>query len=261
MSGEIFLAAAVTERDCVRSASRSTSAHMSRTDFPAVIRHSRAATGLSDTVALLSPRRIVPINVAKVFSINAAGRGVIKLTLMKTKTFGQLVGYVSAAALCVWMCASASAQSQTNKLRVGVYDSRAIALVYGNSAAFQESIKTARAEYEKAKAAKDDKRMKEIDAQMKLQQRRLHEQGFSTGSVAGIMAKVKDSLPDVAKKAGVQVIVSKWELNHQSPDVELVDVTDELVALFHPSEKVMGWLKDVKNQPPIPIEKITDDMD
>jgi hypothetical protein len=197
----------------------------------------------------------------KVFSINAAGRGVIKLTLMKTKTFRQLVGCVSAAALCVGMCASASAQSQTNKLRVGVYDSRAIALVYGNSAAFQESIKTVRAEYEKAKAAKDDKRMKEIDAQMKLQQRRLHEQGFSTGSVAGIMAKVKDSLPDVAKKAGVQVIVSKWELNHQSPGVELVDVTDELVALFHPSEKVLGWVRDLKNHPPLPIEEITDDMD
>ena len=197
----------------------------------------------------------------KVFSINAAGRGVIKLTLMKTKTFGQLVGYVSAAALCVWMCASASAQSQTNKLRVGVYDSRAIAIAYGNSAAFKESMKPIRAEYEKAKAAKDEKRMKEIDAQMKLQQRRLHEQGFSSGSVAGFMAKIKDSLPGVAKKAGVQVIVSKWELNYQSPDVEVVEVTDELVALFHPSEKVLGWLKDLKNHPPLPIEEITDDMD
>jgi len=199
----------------------------------------------------------------KVFSINAAGRGVIKLTLMKTKTFGQLVGYVSAAALCVWMCASASAQSQTNKLRVGVYDSRAIALVYGNSAAFKESMKPIRAEYEKAKAAKDEKRMKEIDAQMKLQQRRLHEQGFSTGSVAYIMAKspVKDSLPAIAKKAGVQVIVSKWELNHQSPDVEVVDVTDELVALFHPSEKVLSWVKSCKERQPMPIEEIKDDMD
>lgn len=195
-----------------------------------------------------------------VFSINAAGLSVIKLTLMKTKTFRQLVGCVSAAALCVCMCASASAQSQTNRLRVGVYDSRAIAIAYGNSAEFQESIKTVRAEYDKAKADKNDKRVKEIDAQMKLGQRRLHEQGFSTGSVAGIMAKIKDSLPEVARKAGVQVIVSKWELNYQSPDVEVVDVTDELVALFHPSEKVMGWLKDMKNRPPIPIEKITDDM-
>jgi len=169
----------------------------------------------------------------------------------------------AAVALCVLTGATALAQSQTNKLRVGVYDSRAIAIAYGNSAAFQDSLKPVQAEYEKAKAAKDDKRMKEIDAQMKLRQRRLHEQGFSTGSVAYIMAKapVKAALPDLAKKAGVQVLVSKWELNHQSPDVEVVDVTDELTALFHPNEKVLGWLKDMKNHPPLPIEEITDDMD
>jgi hypothetical protein len=167
----------------------------------------------------------------------------------------------SAVALCVLTGATALAQSQTNKLRIGVYDSRAIAIAYGNSAAFRESMKPIQAEYEKAKKDKNDKRMKEIDARMKLGQRRLHEQGFSTGSVAGIMAKIKDSLPDVAKKTGVQVIVSKWELNYQSPGVEVVDVTDELVALFHPIEKVLGWVKDLKNHPPLPIEEITDDMD
>ena len=147
----------------------------------------------------------------------------------------------AAVALCVLTGATALAQSQTNKLRVGVYDSRATAIAYGNSAAFQDSLKPVQAEYEKAKAAKDDKRMKEIDAQMKLRQRRLHEQGFSTGSVAYIMAKapVKAALPDV----------------------EVVDVTDELTALFHPNEKVLGWLKDMKNHPPLPIEEITDDMD
>jgi hypothetical protein len=56
-------------------------------------------------------------------------------------------------------------------------------------------------------------------------------------------------------------MVSKWELNYQSPEVEVVDVTDELVALFHPSEKVLGWVKDLKNHPPLPMEGITDDKD
>jgi hypothetical protein len=168
----------------------------------------------------------------------------------------------SAVALSVWLAgATASAQSQTNKLRVGIYDSRAVAIAYGNSPAFQDSLKAVRADYEKARAEKDDKRMKEIGARMKLAQRRAHEQGFSTGSVAGILAKIKDSLPAVAKQAGVQVIVSQWELNYQSPEVELVDVTDELVALFHPSEKVLGWVKSSREQKPLPIEKITDDLD
>jgi len=167
-----------------------------------------------------------------------------------------------AVALGVWLAgATASAQVQTNKLRVGIYDSRAIAIAYGNSPAFQDSLKPIRTEYEKARAEKNDKRMKEIDARMKLRQRRAHEQGFSTGSVAGILATVKDSLPAVAKRAGVMMIASKWEVNYQSPEVELVDVTDELVALFHPNEKVLGWVKSCREKKPVLLEDITNDMD
>lgn len=160
----------------------------------------------------------------------------------------------SAVALIVGMCA-ASVQSQTNKLRIGVYDSRVIAIAYCDSPEFRDSLKSVHADYDKAKADKDDKHLKEIEARMKLQQRRLHEQGFSTGSVAGIMAKVKDALP------GVAAIVSKWELNYQSTNtVEVVDVTDKLVALFHVSERGLKWTKD-KMPPPLTMEEITDDMD
>lgn len=167
----------------------------------------------------------------------------------------------STLALCVFTSASVSAQPQTNKLRVGVYDSRAVAVAYANSAKFRESLKATRAEYDKAKAAHDEKQMKALASRMKLQQRRLHEQGFSTGSVASIIGKIKDALPGVAKKARVQAIVSKWELNFQSPEVEVVDVTDELTALFDVSDKGRAWLKEVQTKPPVPLEEITDDMD
>ena len=103
--------------------------------------------------------------------------------------------------------------------------------------------------------------MQAIESRMKLKQRRAHEQAFSTGSVAGCLAKIKDSLPAVAKQANVQIIVSKWELNHQSETVQLVDVTDELVAMFHPSEKVLGWVRSCRNRAPLPVEEITDDLD
>lgn len=167
----------------------------------------------------------------------------------------------SAVALCVLTGATVSAQSQTNKLRIGVYDSRAVAVAQANSAEFRDSLKSVREDYQKAKDANDEKRMKEIDSRMKLRQRRMHEQGFSTGSVAGIMAKIKAELPGVAKKAGVQVIVSKWELNYQSPDIDVVDVTDDLVALFHVNDQGLKWAKGVQTKPPLPIEEITDDMD
>jgi hypothetical protein len=183
---------------------------------------------------------------------------------MKTSAiFPRWLFISSTVVLFALMSTATFAQLLTNNLRVGVYDSRAIAIAYGNSAEFQNGLKPLMADYAKAKADKDEKRMKAIDAKMKLQQRRLHEQGFSTGSVAYIMAKptMTNALPEVAKKAGVQIIVSKWELNQPSPDVELVDVTDELVAPFHPSEKVLNWVKSCKEQKPLPIEEITDDMD
>src|ERR1035437_7556696 len=180
---------------------------------------------------------------------------------MKTTLVSQRRFIVSSAvALCVMAGAAAFAPSKENTLRIGVYDSRAVAGAYGNSAEFPKSLDAGTTAYKKAKAAKDDKRVKEIDAQMKAGQRRAHEQGFSTGSVANIMAKIKDSLPGVAKKAGVDVIVSKWEVNYQSPGVKVVDVTDDLVALFHVSEKGLEWIKGIKAQAPVPLEQITDDM-
>jgi Skp family chaperone for outer membrane proteins len=181
---------------------------------------------------------------------------------MKTSFVSQRRFIVSSAvALCVMAGAAAFAQSKETTLRIGVYDSRAIAVAYGNSAEFRKSVDAVKADYQKAKEAKDDKRVKEIETQMKAKQRRLHEQGFSTGSVATIMASIKDSLPEVAKKAGVDVIVSKWEVNYQAPGIKVVDVTDDLVALFHVSEKGLEWIKGVKTHAPVPIEQITDDMD
>jgi len=171
--------------------------------------------------------------------------------------------FLPAATLAIWLLASAGAPAQTQpvKPRLGVYDSRAVAVAYANSTEFREELKATRAEHERAKADNDTRKMKEIEARMKLGQRRAHEQAFSTGSVAGIMAKVSDKLPGVAEHAGVRAIVSKWELNFSSSEVETVDVTDELIALFHVSDKGKTWAKGIQSAKPIPMEQITDDMD
>ncbi len=97
-------------------------------------------------------------------------------------------------------------------------------------------------DYKKAKAAENDKRVKEIDTRAKARQRWQHEQGFSTGSIANIMAKIKESLPAAARQAGV-------------------GVTDDLGALFQVSAKGLELAKGVRSQQPLPIEQITDDMD
>lgn len=155
---------------------------------------------------------------------------------------------------------TASTQAQTNKLRVGIYDSRAVAVAYANSTEF-EFMKPIEADHKKAKETKDDKRVKEIESWMKFRQTRAHEQAFSTGSVAPIMETVKDRLSEVAKQSGVQLIVSKWEVSHQSSEIETVNVTDKIVELFHVSERGLKWSKEIQQKPPISIEKIHEHMD
>ena len=60
---------------------------------------------------------------------------------MKTTFVSQRRFIVSAAvALCVMAGAAAFAQTNENTLRIGVYDSRAIAVAYGNSAEFRKSL-------------------------------------------------------------------------------------------------------------------------
>jgi hypothetical protein len=181
----------------------------------------------------------------------------MKTSLLFTKWFGLL----AAIAFGTSGCATATAQTQTNKMRVGVYDSRAVAVAWANSTEFKDAMKSIEVDHQKAKDVKDEKRAKKIESQMQLLQRHAHEQGFSTGSVLPIMTKVQDSLPAIAKQAEVTIIVSKWELNYRTDDVELVDVTDKIVARFHVSEHGLKWSQQIQQKPPLPIEQVGAHMD
>jgi hypothetical protein len=159
------------------------------------------------------------------------------------------------AAAAFWAAPPAAAQD-AKPLRIGVFDSRAVALAYGNSDEFHRITQDMRADYDSAKAANNESRAKELDAEGQWSQVRLHQQVFSTGPVSGILAKVADKLPAIAAQAGVALIVSKWELQFKSPAVEVVDVTLPIVKLFSPSDKILRWIEEMKTQNPIPFEKL-----
>jgi len=159
------------------------------------------------------------------------------------------------AAAVFWAAQPASSQD-AKPLRIGVFDSRAVALAYGNSDEFQQIVQGIRADYNKAKAANNDSRARELNKEGQWLQVRLHQQVFSTAPVSGILAKVGDRLPAIAAQAGVALIVSKWEVQFQNPTVETVDVTLPVVKLFNPSDKVLKWIEEMKAQDPIPFEKL-----
>ena len=147
------------------------------------------------------------------------------------------------------------AQTARPLCRIGVFDSRAVALAWGRSDEGMRVVKQM-AEYDKAKAANNEKRMKELDQEGQWRQVRMHQLVFSTGPVADILAKVKDKLAEIARQERVTAIVSKWELPYSEPGTELVDVTLPLVKLFNPSEQVLKYVEEMKNQTPVPFDKL-----
>ena len=137
------------------------------------------------------------------------------------------------------------------KVRVGVFDSRGIAIAYAQSAAFRQQMQEFRAQGEKAKASNDAKLLSELEAKAQTQQALLHLQGFSIGSVSEILANYQADVAAVAKQANVSAIVSQFELAYQDPSVETVDVTEALVKKINDSPKMPAMLASLKTNKPL----------
>jgi len=139
-------------------------------------------------------------------------------------------------------------------LRVGVYDPRAIAVAYAHSDFFAKILQQHKADHDAAKAAGDQKRVKELEAWGESQQIRAHLQVFGGAPVDDCLDKVRDRLPQVAQTAGVQVITRKTD--YADAGAEVVDVTDDLVQLFNPDAKTLRIIEAFKKQPLIPLEQV-----
>jgi hypothetical protein len=159
-------------------------------------------------------------------------------------------------------------------VRVGTFDSRALAQAYYRSDMFLSHINDLQAEYEKAKAAGDEKRVKELEVESSsptwpglgwppslAQQELLHKQGFSTWPVDNILEKIKGKIPEIAEQAKVDVIVSKWNIVYQRSGVELVNVTDLMVKPFEPDEETLKIVEDIQKLDPVSLEELKDHHD
>jgi hypothetical protein len=146
----------------------------------------------------------------------------------------------------------ASPQGTGRKVRVGTYDNRAIAVAY--AASRFNPVKERTAEYERAKQAGDTERAKELEAWGEAHQRALHRQGFGRVPVGDLLAYVRDRLPELARRSGLDLIA--WQVDYSAPDVEVVDVTDELVQLFEPSDRTLATVAEVRKHDPVDLDVI-----
>lgn len=141
------------------------------------------------------------------------------------------------------------------KTRVGIYDSRAIAIAYCGTEYHERDISKFKQDYEQAKDAGDMKRMKEIDAEMWQLQKQAHKQAFGAAPVDGILEHVKDNISQITEDVDVIAIVSKWDKEALKlyKSAELIDVTDLIVASFNPKEKQLKTIEQLKNKKPVPL--------
>lgn len=148
------------------------------------------------------------------------------------------------------MIYSTNSNAQT-KQRVGVFDSRSVAIAYANSKFFKSPYPEIKKRMDAAKEKNDTKEIAKIEYEAKLHQAILHDQGFGKGSVNTITELYKDKIAEIAKTENLSAVVSKWEVVYSSSDIELVDITDKIVLFFEPSDKMKETIKEVPQHEPV----------
>jgi hypothetical protein len=165
-----------------------------------------------------------------------------------------VVGVVLLGGICVLALQGSEEPKAggTGKVRVGIYESRCVAVAFGNSK-YNTKVRELMEEYKKAEAAGDKKKVEELKVKGEKGQDLLHRQGFGKYPVDDCLVPIKDALPKICKAAGVELIVGS--VNYASPSVETVDVTDLLVKEYSPSEKVLQWVKEIRKTPPLEFDQ------
>jgi len=105
-------------------------------------------------------------------------------------------------------------------------------------------------------AANDQKKIMELEAWGQQQQQKHHLQGFGTAPVQDCLKPIEKQLPAIAQKAGVDIIVNKWQIDYQTSQIELVDLTDAIVALYKPDAKTLQIVKNLNKWKPLSEEKL-----
>jgi len=157
------------------------------------------------------------------------------------------LGALSLGAGIVALAARADdGNADAERLRIGTYDNRAIAIAF--AASEHNPVRLKLAEHEKAKAAGDDATVEALERWGETFQKQLHFQGFGRYPVSDLLAPVRDKLPDVAAAKGLDAIV--WTCDFTGEGVEVVDVTWDLVKLYDPSPKTARTVAELRTKLP-----------
>jgi hypothetical protein len=142
--------------------------------------------------------------------------------------------------------------TETAGVRVGVYDSRALAVAWVHSDLHEQELRALHEEHAQAKASGDRERVQDLEARGQAMQEAAHRQVFGNAPVEDVLEIMKDALPGIARDAGVDVIVRTWDVTWQDPAAQVVDITDRMVDWFHPDAKALKIISQIRTAPVIP---------
>ena len=157
--------------------------------------------------------------------------------------------------LCCMIGTIAAAQGNTEPAapeRIGVYDSRAIAVAYGGSRYQRTRMLAMKEQVRQARAARNLPEAARIEADAAAWQATLHRQAFGTAPVGDILGNIAAEQDRIREKAGVTTLVSKWNREEldKHPRAERVDVTMELVEAFHPGPRQLRHAVEIQAKEP-----------
>jgi len=176
---------------------------------------------------------------------------------MRTKSKTILsAAFVVVILLTAFFSPQAFARKNSPTIKIGTYDSRTVIFAWSRADFLKQHMMKWKQQNDSAQKANDTARIKELAIEAMSFQHLLHQMVFSTGSISSIMVLIKDKLPELAKTAGVSVIVSKWELNYSNPSFEVIDLTNQVAALFQPKENIDKMASEISRQQPVPIDEM-----
>jgi hypothetical protein len=151
----------------------------------------------------------------------------------------------------------AARSSGGGKIRIGVYDTRAVAIAWALSR--YNPVQEKRAALEAAKKAGDAKKVKDLETWGPAHQRLLHFQGFGRVPVGDLLQPVKNDLARLAAKTGLAAIT--MQCDNIAPNVEVVDITDAIVELYKPSDRTRNTVREMRAIKPVGLVEFADMKD
>jgi hypothetical protein len=142
---------------------------------------------------------------------------------------------------------------QAQPPKVGTFNSRAVALAFYNSDHWSGIMKAKVAERNSAKQTGNQERVSELEKWGQAQQDLAHKQVFGSAPIPNVLEHLGAGFPEIAKAAGVGLIVS--DVHYADPSVQKIDVTMHILDWLKSNDRVRGMVKDLLEKgPPSPDE-------